>query len=117
MKKSALVLLLITLISVAKLHAQAPINDTINRRTVEQLQADMENMKLNLAKCHSRYAAGFSLQILSAIGAVVVASIGEPNLDGVTVGLAAMAGIGTVMMIDSHKFLGRASGIKPVKNE
>ena len=81
------------------------------------MEGEIHLMQTNLYKSHDRFKSGLALQLLSIIGSAASVQFGGPSYDGLSVGLLGLSLVGTAIMIDSNKFIGRASGIEPPKNE
>ena len=93
-------------------NAQISRSDSLKLMILEQR---VENTEINLAKAHDQYRTGLHVFIISAITTTLVTVAASQsdntdysNLAGVYV--AGSAGIltGSIMMLDSHKYIGRA---------
>lgn len=114
--KTALSTLLL-FISVSTCSAQVIQRDSSEAERIKKMESEIHLMQTNLYKSHDRFKSGLELQLVGIIGSAAVMQFGGPTYDGLAVGLLGFTAIGTVIMIDSNKFIGRASGMKSPKNE
>lgn len=100
-------------------------NDSLNKRIIilEQnsyfQKKEITNIQLNLERCHFQYKFGLGIVItggLISIGGSLLfnkeTKTGTPINQGIGVPVIVMGGItsliGSIIIIDSHKFIGRA---------
>lgn len=106
--------ILLVLISLAAIGQDSAVIDNLDELYRAQKAANqrLETIELNLQKCHHQYTSGLCTSLVG----VVFAGAAVPMFwasDGLGIATLAASGIlttvGAVIMIDSHKFIGRAA--------
>lgn len=116
-------LLFVFVIGMIALQSKAQI-DTLNKfKSIEtrllELEKNTEILQSNLTKCHKQWSFGIGVTSaglgFSGIGTwLIIETTTNPTQKDPTVGYAMIAGggilqiIGTLVMLDSHKYIGKA---------
>lgn len=108
MKKTILTLFVILNALLVNSQTDSTINLRLNR-----LEQNNEVIKTNLTKCHKQWTTGLGVVgsgfIVSGFGTLISATNGSNPKDGAYIigagGLISL--IGSIIMIDSHKYIGR----------
>jgi hypothetical protein len=105
-----LFLILIILFSLTG-YSQTNNLDSLKQRIL-MLEANQESIQFNLTKAHNRYRTGLMITITGIAMTWAGAAAGLSGADGNSAGLLTLGSIvstvGSVILIDSHKFIGRA---------
>jgi hypothetical protein len=91
------------------------ISEDSLRQQVLQLQQDMDRVKLNLGQAQAKFQKGIALATIgysvTIAGGLMLGRSNDKLGQGLLIAGGATGITGTFMLVDSFKYLGRASGI------
>jgi nucleoside recognition membrane protein YjiH len=111
--------ILVILITLAAFNLTSQVDSTVNKRImgletqILQMKNNTEAIQMNLEKCHKLWSTGLIMNFAGiAISAGGLASINTSNIQSSDFGLPIAGGvmslIGTIVMINAHKYIGKA---------
>ena len=94
--------------------------DKMDSLRIAILEQKIDELQLNLGKAHSQYREGLHIAVGSFVGGILLAALGEVSgVEPMAYLIAGGVGVttGSIMMIDSHKWIGRAGKFKRKKQK
>lgn len=92
-------------------NAPLPTTQDSLREAIKELRDGMSCVTINLQYCHDRFQQGLAFTIAGLAGAslsLATASNSKDTSIALAIGGGALEFVGAILMIDSHKFIGRA---------
>jgi hypothetical protein len=105
--KKLIILLAINALMCKTSVAQSPIKDTIMEKRVALLEKQTLYIQTSNEKFYKEYTAGVAIQLIGAGLSGLAIATGNPKNEGAAMGFLGMSLIGTVIVIDSHKYMRR----------
>jgi hypothetical protein len=113
MQKVLKICLLLVILNSTVYAQTVPTEDSL-RQQVLQLQQDMDRVKLNLGNAQAKFQKGIALATIgytvTIAGGLMLGRSNDKLGQGLLIAGGATGVTGTFMLVDSFKYLGRASG-------